>query len=88
MKESDFQKQVIDLAHVFGWKIAHFRPAMTEKGWRTAVSGDGKGFPDCVLVKPPRVIFAELKTDIGKISPAQAEWLNLLSACPGVEVYL
>jgi len=46
------------------------------------------GFPDLVLVKPPRVVFAELKSGTGKPTPKQVEWLGLLSACPGVETFL
>jgi hypothetical protein len=34
------------------------------------------GFPDLVLVRPPRLIFAELKTAKGRVSPAQGEWLE------------
>jgi hypothetical protein len=37
---------------------------------------------------PTRLILAELKTDRGKVTPHQAEWLELLGACPGVETYL
>jgi hypothetical protein len=75
--ESDFLKQVIDLAHIYGWKVAHFRPAMTARGWRTAVQADGAGFPDLVLVRD-RVIFAELKSDGGKLSVSQDTWLYRL----------
>ncbi len=77
--EKDFLKLVVDLAHVYGWKVAHFRPAMTSKGWRTAVSGDGKGFPDLVLAKGARIIFAELKTEIGQLAPEQLNWYQILN---------
>jgi hypothetical protein len=63
---------------------------MTANGWRTAVSGDGNGFPDCVLVKPGRLIFAELKTDSAKAtcSPEQEEWLRLLGESGGCETFV
>ena len=77
MTEDDFLKSVIDLAHVYGWKVAHFRPAKTERGWRTAVQADGAGFPDLVLVRDG-VIFAEVKSENGKLSEAQKEWLQTL----------
>lgn len=76
--EGEFQDQVIKLARLFGWRVAHFRPAKTSKGWRTPVSADGKGFPDLVMAKSPLKIVAELKTDKGKTSPDQDEWLEAL----------
>jgi len=72
--ESDFTKQVIDLARLYHWKVAHFRAAMTKHGWRTPVQADGKGFPDLVLVRKNRLIFAELKSEKGKMSHEQIEW--------------
>lgn len=82
--ESGFQRAVIALARLHGWRVAHFRPAMNERGkWRTAVAGDGAGFPDLVLVKVvgknKRLIFVELKTDAGRVRPEQREWLAWLS---------
>lgn len=76
--ERDFLAQVIDLAHKTGWRAAHFRPAKTEKGWRTAVQADGAGWPDLVLVKPPNIIFAELKVGKGTLTEHQAGWLTVL----------
>ena len=83
LSEKDFQTQVIDLAHVFGWKVAHFRPAQTAKGWRTPVGADGKGFPDLVLARERdgkrQQIFAELKTDKGTATIEQLQWLKVLN---------
>jgi hypothetical protein len=74
VSEADLLRCVLDLAKLYGWRSFHARPAMTAKGYRTAVSGDGKGFPDLVLVKD-RVIAAELKSDVGKPTRQQADWL-------------
>lgn len=82
ISENDFLKQVIDLAHLCGWKVAHFRPAQTTRGWRTPVQADGAGFPDLVLVKE-RVIFPELKSEKGKLSDAQKAWRDALLAAGG-----
>lgn len=46
-----------------------------------------KGFPDCTIIKVPRLIYAELKSEKGKLTPAQEEWLNLLRQCTKVEAY-
>ncbi len=88
--EAEFQKEVIDWLHKHDWRVAHFRPAKTSKGWRTAVGADGAGFPDlcCVNAKSGRVMFIELKSDTGKVSLEQAEWLLALGKCPGVEVHV
>ncbi len=98
--EAEFQRQVLDLARLFRWTVAHFRPAQTSRGWRTPVAADGKGFPDLVLVrqyvpdfrngdgpKRNRLIFAELKTEKAKATDEQEWWLDLLRrTC--AEVYL
>ena len=46
------------------------------------------GFPDLVLVKPPVVIFAELKTEKGAASKEQEKWLEQLGLCTDIEVHL
>lgn len=74
MTERDFQQAVIELAHLGGWKVAHFRPALTKHGWRTPVSADGAGFPDLVLAKAGQIIFRELKAAKGKLTPDQIAW--------------
>lgn len=81
MDERQFQSAVIDAAHTFGWMVAAFRPAQTAHGWRTPVQGDGKGWPDLVLVHPERrlVWFRELKVGKrAKLDPAQRRWAEVL----------
>ncbi len=69
--EKQFEAQIKDLAKTFGWLYYHT--------WRSIHSP--AGFPDSVLVRPPRLIFAELKSEKGKLSPSQGEWIDVLSAC-------
>jgi hypothetical protein len=83
--EAGFLASVIDLAHICGWTVAHFRAARTEHGWRTPVQADGAGWPDLVLVRPPELIVAELKSVAGRVQPHQKRWIAMLRAC-GVEV--
>lgn len=85
-REAEWQKIVIETARMFGWRVAHFRPAQTSKGWRTPVAADGKGFPDLVLVRE-RVIFAELKGETGKLAEEQYAWLHDLERA-GAESYV
>lgn len=82
MSEAQFQSSVIEVAHLGGWLIAHFRAAKTSKGWRTPVGADGAGWPDLVLVHPKRqaVLFRELKTDDGRLRPEQEAWRDVLTA--------
>ena len=88
MTERDFQRAVVELARITGWRVHHTRPALTRAGeWRTPIQGDA-GFPDLVLCRPPRVIFAELKRNGARPTPQQQGWLDALSACTGVECYL
>lgn len=88
ISEKEFQQQVIEYAQVRGWKVAHFRPGMTKDGnWVTAVSGDGKGFPDTLLIRRTEIIVAELKVSYNKPSKEQQAWLTAFSMA-GVEAYV
>jgi len=77
MSEQQFTDAVIELAQYRGWRVAHFRPARTIKGWRTAVQGD-KGFPDLVLARNGVVLFAELKTQRGRVAKDQEKWFDAI----------
>ena len=75
MTEAELLAAVIDLAHIYGWLAAHFRPCKTGRGWRTPVQGDGVGFPDLILTGRGRVIVAELKRETGRATPEQLAWI-------------
>ena len=80
VSEADWQAQVIDLARLYRWRVHHCRPAQRQSGgWSTPISGD-PGFPDLVLVRSGRVIFAELKRDTAasRMTAAQAGWRDAL----------
>jgi hypothetical protein len=85
--EKDWQKQVIDLAHLMGWTVAHFRPARTVHGWRTPVAADGAGFPDLVLVRGEELLFVELKAERGRLRPEQKQWIEKLSRAAETHVW-
>lgn len=82
ISEKDFQKQVVELARLYGWKVAHFHDSRRQVKPGVFVGDkDAAGFPDLVLVRPPELVFLELKRELGKTTPAQDEWLADLSAC-------
>jgi hypothetical protein len=87
--ESEWQEQVIELAHALGWRVAHFRPARTAHGWRTPVAGDGAGFPDLLLLRGFRIIAAELKREgkRGTVTAEQQAWLDAFGAA-GIEAHV
>jgi hypothetical protein len=83
MTEDQLLRTVLEMARLFGITTAHFRPALSQSGrWHTAVAGDGKGFPDLVLVGSGGILFRELKTDKGRLKPEQVTWLRILKAAP------
>lgn len=82
--EQAFQAQVIELAGYCGWLHYHT--------YRSTHSP--AGFPDLVLLKagtdgrPGRLLFAELKAENGRTTPAQEDWLARLRTVPNAEVFL
>ena len=77
MTEEQFQRQVIELAELCGWAVFHVHDSRRSN----------PGWPDLVLCRPPEILFAELKTDKGRIRLEQMEWIERLTAC-GLEAYV
>ena len=71
MTEAQFQDMVIKLAKLYGWRVYHTYDS------RRSVAG----FPDLTLVraKTGQLIMAELKTDTGRQTPEQLDWMEDLS---------
>ena len=78
MLEKDFQNWVLQLARFQGWLCYH-----THDSRHSAA-----GFPDLVMVRGERLLFAELKVAQNTLSPAQDEWLLALRELEGVEVFV
>lgn len=80
--EASFQSAVIDLAHLYQWRVAHFRRARTKHGWTTAVGAEGKGWPDLILCHERRgiILVRELKVPPNRTTSEQDEWLRVLRA--------
>jgi hypothetical protein len=71
MTEAELQQIIIDQAELVGWRVFH------DNDSRRNVPG----FPDLVLVRPPRVVFMELKSATGRLRPEQHEWMDALMRC-------
>ena len=89
--EADFQRAVVQLAHTLHWHTAHFndsrREVVRQDGARFLVGDkEATGYPDLTLCRE-RVLWAELKSDSGKLSKAQEEWLRVLEEADQ-EVYV
>ena len=77
LDEKAFQAQVVALARTLGWMVYH--PFDSRRSAR--------GYPDLTLVKDGRLIYAELKTERGRLTDDQRGWLDALRETPA-EVYL
>lgn len=90
VSEADLLAQVTELATLLGWNWVHFRPAQTQRGWRTPVQGPlGKGWPDLVLLRTRdrRLVFVELKREMEQPTGDQAAVLAALGELKGLVVY-
>ena len=74
--ETDFQRFVTDALDLAGWKWFHDSDSRRNKA----------GLPDIIAAHPDRgILFAELKTQKGRLRPEQASWLShlALAVVPG-----
>jgi hypothetical protein len=78
MREKELQEAIVGCAGYLNWSVYH-----TYDSRRSA-----PGFPDLVLIRPPRMIVAELKTEKGRLSDWQRIWLDMFERVPVVEVYV
>ncbi len=80
MNETDLKTTVIDMCRRHRLLVAHFKPTQIRPGiWVTAVDGDGRGFPDCVIAGVGGVLYRELKADGKYPEPDQRKWIAVLT---------
>jgi len=75
VSEKAFMDTILQAAEIYGWWTYH-----THDSRRSTA-----GFPDLVLVKPPHVLFLEVKRENGRLTVAQADVLALLWGCNEVQ---
>lgn len=75
--EAEWQEQVEQIAGLCGWAKFHVRDSR----------GSEEGFPDLLLIRPPRLLVAELKREGEKPTGAQLLWLTLFAGV-GAETFV
>lgn len=88
--ERHFQVQVIEYATLRGWRFFHAhdsRRQVTRADGSKLWIGDkaSAGFPDLFLIRGTRIAAIELKSDTGRVTPLQTEWLDAMNATGHIE---
>lgn len=76
--EKQFLNQIIKLADIRGWLVYHTHDSRRSQA----------GFPDLVMVRGGRIIFAEIKSEKGRTSPEQKVWIKYLRTAKRKDVFL
>ena len=72
ISERELAATVDAMAERFGWKIYG---VLEQRVYARRLS---KGFPDRVMTRNSRLLFIEYKSQRGRVTPEQQEWLELL----------
>lgn len=75
--EAEFQGAVVNLARTWHWLVYHTFDSRHSEA----------GFLDLTCVRAPELLIVELKTEKGRVSDAQQNWIDQLVGC-GVEVHV
>jgi hypothetical protein len=81
--ERDWQKQVEEALDAFGWWWMHVPPnvIVCEFTGRRHYRGIRKGVPDIWAIRPPYMLWLELKTETGPRRPEQDQVMDKIRAC-------
>jgi hypothetical protein len=71
-EEAAFRGQVIELVELYDWWSMWTADSRTVRG---------AGWPDLTLIRPPRILYVELKSRAGCLSGEQWDVLRMLDAC-------
>lgn len=67
-EETEYQNQIIELAEPLGWAVWHDNDSRRNHG----------GFPDLELLRGVTMLRLEIKTEDGKVQPAQEAYIARL----------
>ena len=78
LSEHAFQRWIIETARHFGWSCWHIPAPMRYARGAFVGAKEGAGVADLILIHddPPRLVFAEIKREGGKLSEKQREILQ------------
>lgn len=79
-EEDELKANVLRMAHLFRWRCYSVR-----RSDRAIVQGPtAKGWPDLAMARDGELLTVELKSRTGRVTREQQDWLEALSAVPGV----
>ena len=82
LSEEQWQRQVEGALDAFGWWYFHIPPTVLVCPHGTRIyRGIRKGIPDICAIRPPYMIWLELKTERGHVSAEQKRVMDMLRAC-------
>jgi hypothetical protein len=89
MTEAELLSNVLGLAEILKYRCVHMRPGMNRRGrWSTAMSGtQAAGWPDLFMVRREHALAVELKSERGRTTPEQLDWLACLCNA-GIETFV
>ena len=73
--EIAFRKAVEEQCRSNGWQFYHITDS------RSVSAKEGKGFPDLVIMRPPCLLFVELKLEYNSPDVNQLRWIHGLRKC-------
>lgn len=89
LTERQWQKQIEAALDTFGWWWMHIPPnvIVCPHCRRRIFRGIRKGFPDIFAMKPPYLLWIELKTERGQLDREQKRVRDLLRACGQIWIH-
>ena len=78
MSERQLQEAIIEVAELHCWMVYYTHDSRLSKA----------GFPDLMMVRDGVLLALELKTESGRLTPEQTEWIDGLQAVPCVKAAL
>ncbi len=78
MPEKELQANVIKWAKLHGWKVYHTHDSRRSE----------PGFPDLLMIRNDQALAIELKSQKGKLTEAQIDWLTAFASIAGFQAMI